>query len=55
MRMSLEVSTFSYQWFRTKTRFEAEAKDNPKMVYCNLRLQFLNRAAQLGFFKGGDS
>ena len=25
--------TFSYEWFRTKTRFDTEAKDNSEMAY----------------------
>jgi len=27
------VHIFSYEWFRTKTRFDAEAKDNSEMTY----------------------
>ena len=33
MKMSLSENTFPYEWFRTKTRFDTEAKDNLEMTY----------------------
>ena len=30
MKMNMQADTFPYQWFRTKTRFDAEANGNIK-------------------------
>ena len=30
-------NSFSYEWFRTKTRFETEAKTNSEIAYFDLR------------------
>ena len=31
-------NTFSYEWFRTKTRFDTEAKGNSKLAYSDWNL-----------------
>ena len=44
MKMNLHrQSTFSWEWFRTKTRFETEAKGNKEMTYCNLAVTRMDK------------
>ena len=32
-KMDVQVNSFSYEWFRMKTRFDTESKGNSEMAY----------------------
>ena len=38
-KKTVQATTFSFQWFRTKTRFDREAKGNSAMTYFNVILR----------------
>ena len=37
MKWNCMQNSFSYEWFRTLTRFETEAQENSEMVYLRWR------------------